>query len=296
MLRLAFLALAAAGAFWGVGLPMGKVALAETEAAHMVMLRFGVAALVALPFAVCTAEARRLFRSPAVIAAGAFYGVAFLMQFEGLDHVSVTLAALLVGLMPAMVAVCAFALGEKVSRASWAGVAAATLGAAVIAGRPGEAGSAFGIGLSLASLVVFLGWLLALKRAPPTRSALAVPAVSVIVAALVIAPIAFAMHGAPRLDLSPAAWGGVVGQGVLSTFLATAAWQYGAARVSSASAGVFINMEPLVGAALGVLAFHDALSLTLVLGGAMILAGSLVVVLGEKEPLHEVAEIPPAPG
>jgi drug/metabolite transporter (DMT)-like permease len=296
MVRLAFVALAAAGAFWGLGLPMGKVALAETAAAHMVLLRFAVAALAAMPFAVATAEARRLFRSPPVVAAGIFYGLAFLLQFEGLSHVSVTLAALLVGLMPAMVAVCAFFMREPVTRASWIGVAAATLGAAVIAGRPGGAGSALGIGLSLASLVVFLAWVIALKRAPAARGAMAVPAVSVVVAALAILPVALVLHGPPKLDLSAAAWAGIAGQGVLSTLLATAAWQYGASRVSSASAGVFINMEPLVGAALGVLAFQDELSLALAAGGVLILAGSLVVVLGEKEPSHKVAEVPPAPG
>jgi hypothetical protein len=44
------------------------------------------------------------------------------------------------------------------------------------------------------------------------------------------------------------------------------------------------------------LAFQDELSLALAAGGVLILAGSLVVVLGEKEPSHKVAEVPPAPG
>jgi drug/metabolite transporter (DMT)-like permease len=64
--------------------------------------------------------------------------------------------------------------------------------------------------------------------------------------------------------------------------LATAAWQYGATRVGSATAGVFINIEPLLGATLGVLVFGDRLTLGLSAGGALILAGSLVVVLGER--------------
>ena len=118
MNRLAFLALAAAGVFWGMGFPLGKLALRETDAAHVVLLRFAIAALVALPFALRGRETRALFRSPVVLLAGALYGVAFVVQFEGLAHVSVTLAALLVGAMPALIAVSARLLGERVSRAT----------------------------------------------------------------------------------------------------------------------------------------------------------------------------------
>jgi len=130
----------------------------------MVLLRFAVSTSVAMPFALASAEARALFRSPPVLLAGAFYGLAFIVQFAGLAGVTVTLAALLVGAMRALIAVAAHLMGERVSRASWIGAAAATIGAALIAGKPGGAGTAIGITLSLLSLVIFLAWLLVLKR------------------------------------------------------------------------------------------------------------------------------------
>ena len=126
MPRLAYLALILAGFCWGLGFPLGKLAMREMPAAHMALLRFAAAALICLPFALRSKAARALFRSPPVLAAGVCYGVGFVVQFEGLAHVSVSLAALLVGLMPALIAVCAFLMREPVSRASWAGVAAAT--------------------------------------------------------------------------------------------------------------------------------------------------------------------------
>ena len=296
MNRLAFLALAAAGVFWGMGFPLGKLALRETDAAHVVLLRFAVAALVALPFALRGRDTRALFRSPVVLLAGALYGVAFLVQFEGLARVSVTLAALLVGVMPALIALSARFLGERVSGASWIGVAAATLGAVLIAGKPGGAGTPLGVALSLAALVIFLAWLFVLRKAPATAAPMAIPAVTVVVAAATILPIALVMHGAPKLDLSLGAWAGIVGQGLFSTLLATAAWQFGSARVGSASAGVFINIEPLMGAAIGVLLFGDHLTLALGVGGLLILIGSFVVVLGEKQtPPSELPAVPPTP-
>jgi drug/metabolite transporter (DMT)-like permease len=290
MNRLGFLALALAGLCWGLGFPLGKLALREVTPAHMVLWRFVVASIVALPFALATAEARALFRSPPVLLAGAFYGLAFIVQFEGLAGVTVTLAALLVGAMPALIAVSAYLMGERVTRASWTGVAAATIGAALIAGKPGGAGTAVGITLSLLSLLIFLAWLLALKRVPATRSAMAVSAVTLIVATLTVLPIALALHGLPSLALGPLAWSGIVGQGLLSTFLATAAWQYGAARVDSASAGVFINIEPLIGAALGIGLFGDPAGWPLLSGGLLIVIGSIIVVRGERPDATHVAE------
>ncbi len=201
MNRLAFLALAAAGVLWGMGFPLGKLVLQETDAAHMVLLRFAVAAVVSLPFAL-KSHARVLFRSPVILLSGALYGVAFLVQFEGLAHVSVTLAALLVGAMPALIAISARLLGERVNRVTWVGVAAATLGAALIAGKPDGAGSPLGVALSLGALLIFLAWIVVMRRAPKVDDGMAVPAVTVIIAAATILPIALLMHGLPKLDLA----------------------------------------------------------------------------------------------
>lgn len=296
MKRLAILALVFSGVCWGVGFPLGKLALREMDAAHMVLWRFGVAALVALPFALARPEARALFRSPIVLLSGLLYGVAFLVQFEGLARVSVSLAALLVGAMPALIAICAHFLGERIGRLSWAGVAAATVGAALIAGRPGEAGTPLGVALSLGALLIFLVWIVVLKRAPKAPTPMAIPAVVVIVAAAAILPIALILHGPPPLEVSPAAWAGIVGQGVFSTLLATAAWQFGLARLGSATAGVFVNIEPLMGAAIGVLLFGDTLTAAIALGGLMIVVGSFIVVLGERgTPPTDMAHSPPTP-
>ena len=140
------------------------------------------------------------------------------------------------------------------------------------------------------SLLIFLAWLLVLKRVPVTRSAMAVPAVTLVVATVTILPIALFLHGPPPLELSTSTWAGILGQGLLSTFLATAAWQYGATRVDSASAGVFINIEPLVGATLGIGLFGDPAGWPLLLGGVLIVLGSVVVVRGERVDASHVAD------
>ena len=293
-----YFALFGSGFCWGLGLPFGKLALAETDAAHMILLRFLVAGLAVAPVALRSASARALLFKPAVLLAGGCYAIGFLVQFEGLARSSVTVAALLVGVMPALIAVTAAALGERIGLFAWAGIAAATLGAVLIAGRPGGATSPLGVGLCLASLPIFLGWLYATKAAGAELQPVETACATILVAALVLAVVVIATHGPPRLALSPPAWIGIVGQGLFSTVLATLCWQVGAPKVSTAAAGVFINVEPVVGSALGVLLFADRPSAWAALGGVLVLAGSVTVVLYERRSLqgpHVGAEDAPTP-
>ncbi len=284
-----YLALFTAGLCWGLGLPFGKLALRELDASHMILLRFVVAGLAAAPLALRTAAGRRLIRRPAVLLSGACYAVGFLLQFEGLARSDVTVAALLVGVMPALIAVSAAVMRERVGPLAWAGIVAATLGAMLIAGKPGAGVTPLGVFLCLASLPAFLGWLHATRIAGDKADPVETAAGSVVVAALVLLVLVPILHGPPRLALSAPTWVGLVGQGLLSTVAATLCWQLGAPRVSTAAAGVFINVEPVVGSVLGVTLFHDRLTALAVLGGLLILAGSLTVVLYERRTVGGVA-------
>jgi drug/metabolite transporter (DMT)-like permease len=58
---------------------------------------------------------------------------------------------------------------------------------------------------------------------------------------------------------------------------AYALWNWGVGRVPASRAGVFLNLEPLVGALLGVLVLGDAWGPQTVVGGAMILGAAVVV-------------------
>src|ERR1700744_943826 len=142
-----YLLLTLAGVGWGLGFPFGKLALRELSPPHMIVLRLGIAAAAAAPYVLLVPKARRLFLSdPWCWAAGLLYGLGFLLQFAGLSGLTVSLAALLVGLLPALVAAASVLWGETVTWRSWLGVAAATIGAGVIAlGAGGAGGSLAGV-------------------------------------------------------------------------------------------------------------------------------------------------------
>lgn len=66
-------------------------------------------------------------------------------------------------------------------------------------------------------------------------------------------------------------------QGLLATALTTVLWNYGLARVPASQAGVFVNLEPVVGAVLGLALFGDTLGPVALVGGALVRAATVVV-------------------
>ena len=121
-IRPALLSLAAAGALWGLTVPLSKLALTWLGPGWLTVARFGVAAPL-LAFA-----GRRGLRealTPRVALGGAVgFGAVIVLQNAGIDHTSVSHAAVIVGVVPVLVALFAAGLGRGAGRASdWAGYA-----------------------------------------------------------------------------------------------------------------------------------------------------------------------------
>src|SRR5918992_2735783 len=133
----AIVALATAGALWGLTVPLSKLGLEWLGASWLTVARFALAApLVAL-------LARRHLRAaltPAVAAAGALgYGGVILLQNAGIERTSVSHAALVVGAAPVLVAVFAAGAGRASGGAApWAGSLVALAGVALVAGGGGS--------------------------------------------------------------------------------------------------------------------------------------------------------------
>src|SRR2546423_1249702 len=86
------------------------------------------------------------------------------------------------------------------------------------------------------------------------------------------------MPAGPRAHAAPSA-AALIAFALLVTVgsvLPFAFYAYGQARVPAEVAGAFVNLEPLVGAALGALAFRDPFGGLQALGAAAILAGILL--------------------
>ena len=305
--RHAVAALAAAGLLWGTTVPLSKLALAWLPPGWLTVVRFGLAAAVLLAAARLRGTggagvrgsggtALRAAFTPAVLAAGALgYGGSVMVQNAGIARTSVSHAALLIGAVPVMVAVIAAVWYRTVAApVAWFGfvVSLAGVGLVTVGGGGGGATLA-GDGLVLVSLVLSATVTVAQGRLLAGRDPVAVTAVQFLGATLAALPVAILTEGTPA---RPAGAGPVVAVAALAlggTLAPFTLFAFGQSRVSAEVAGAFLNLEPLVGAIAGAVAFGDPVGLAQVAGGLAILAGiglsSLPLIAGRRAEAERVA-------
>jgi len=270
-------ALAAAGVAWGTSVPLSKEALSWLPPAWLVVARFAVAAAVLL--AVVDRAALRVALRWEVLAWGAAgLGGSVLVQNTGIAETSVTHASLLIGTGPVLIAVIAAAWHRDVARpVAWLGFTMSLAGVAVVASGHGGGATGAGDALVLTSVLVAAAMTVAQARLFEGRDPVAVTAVQFLGAALAVLPVAAATEGLP--PAVPAGGAGAVaflavaGLTVAGTLLPFTLFAYGQHKVSTEVAGAFLNLEPLVGALVGVVAFSDPAGPRLLVGGVAILSG-----------------------
>lgn len=269
--RLTLLALTASGLLWGTTVPLSKVALAGWGPAWLTVARF---TLAAVPLALLGRRHLRAAMSPAVLAWGTVgYGAVIVLQNAGIQRTSVSHAALLIGAMPVLVALLTVGLGRaRVGPVAWLGFAVALGGVAVISVDGGGAASPGGDALVVLSLLFSASFMVAQPRLLAGRDPVAVTAVQLGAAALFTTPVAFLMDGVPTTPgLTPTV--AMVGLAVGGTLVPFTLFAWAQARISPEIAGAFLNLEPLVGVTLGMIAFGDPVGFAQVAGALAILAG-----------------------
>lgn len=270
-------ALAGASVVWGASFLFGKVALAEIGVAHLVLERFVLGCAALLPVAIARGSKPRRADLPLFVVAG-LVGVplTFLLQFEGLARTTVTSASLIVGAGAPLVALGAAAFdGDRLDRAGWWAVGVSTAGVALLVGLPGPGRTALGDGLVFLSMVAAAAYILLCARLLRRYDAIGATAWTLTFGTLAMAPATWALAGPPPVaGLSPGVAGSVLALGLACTAGTYLVWNWGLARVPASRAGVFLNLEPLVGAILGVALLADPVSPGLVAGGAAIVGSA----------------------
>ncbi len=280
---LGFAACAAAGALWGTGFYFGKIALRELSVGHMVLYRFLFALLPALPLALRRSEPWS--RSDwAILLAAAFFGIPlqFLIQFQGLKMTTLAHASLMIGTMPVVLAVgAALFLGERLHATGWCALAASTAGACLIAlsSSGGTApASLAGDALVVISMFIALAWIMGNKLLLNRHSAVVVSARGLTAGTLMLAVWVCLRYGPPPVHhLSAATWASLAASGLLCTASTTLLWNWGMTQVPASQAGIFLNMEPVIGSVLGMWLFGERLGPSAWLGGFLILVSAVVL-------------------
>ncbi len=300
-------ACALAGTLWGTGFYFGRLALDEMNVEHMVLYRFLFACLGMAP--VMLSQRVRLTASEMrTLLLTAAFGVPiqFLLQFHGLVQTTVSHASLMVGAIPVLLAAAAalFA-GERLDWVGWLALCGSTAGAAMVVlggsrattGR--ETPSFAGDMLVIASLFVALAWILLSKKLMQTHSPTVVTAYTIYAGTAMLVAwnlgsrlLAQLTHEEiepmPFAHVSVTAWAALAISGIMCTAITTLVWNWGIHHVPASRAGVFLNIEPVMGSVLGVELLGERLGPYAWLGGALILAAAITLTTRGHEPEPEV--------
>ena len=260
--------------------------------------RFLIGASLSWAWLAISAERRagllRLSRRRVLVALG--LGVLYLgnsgTYYAGLETVSASLAALIVFIYPAIVAVLSLRVGHRlVGRRPWIALAMALAGTALaLGGIPaGTVPPLSGLIAVIASPIIYAVWIVLSARlsgetservggeADDGADTAAATALMMVATAVGFWGLAIATRR-PVLpaEVPGAAWPGIVGIGLVSTFVAIQTFYEGTKRVGAAQASLISTFEPIWTITLAALLFGETLGPLQLVGGAFVIGGVLL--------------------
>jgi drug/metabolite transporter (DMT)-like permease len=197
----------------------------------------------------------------------------------GFELVPAGIGTLVTMIEPLMIAIlAAMLLGEKLTRYVFIGVALSIMGAIVLfwPDITATAPSVVPLRGVVYLLICCVGWAIYTIAAKPLLDrydSFTVTAVTMLIAA----PIMIGMANEPlpalaaRLDLRQ--WAEIVYLVIAAGIGGTLMWNYGTKHLSSTAAGTFLYLIPVVAVAAGALVLDEAVTVFVIAGGALMLAG-----------------------
>ncbi|MFF1816904.1 DMT family transporter [Kribbella sp. NPDC058245] len=277
--RLAVLALLTVAAAWGSTFFLTKDLLTRMDVADYLALRFliaSVALLLVHPPAI--ARLNRLDRGRAV-ALGITYGIAQLVQTEGLRHTPASVSGFVTGMYvvftPLLAAVI---LRHKIGRWAWVAVVLATVGLGVLSLR----GFTMGTGelLTLASAGLYALHIIGLGAWSTPENAFGLSALQMVVITCVCAigaiPGGFSVPGNTR------DWISVVYMALIAGALALIVQTWAQAHLTPTRAAIAMTMEPVFASTFAVLFGSESVTWRMLTGGALVLAAMFLVELAPR--------------
>jgi drug/metabolite transporter (DMT)-like permease len=212
------------------------------------------------------------------------FGAAFAFAHWGLVRSTAANAALLIIVEPVtIIALAPILLRERLSRAEAGGAAIALFGVVVIVldGIPGVTARIAphwrGDVLLVLSGVAYAAYSLIGRDVLRRHPSLPITALSVVWGLVALAPLA-ALEWATgaRAAWTPRAVVATLYLGVVITALAYLVWNWALERVPAPRAAIFLTVQPVTGAVLGIVLLGDAFSIFTALGGALIVGGLML--------------------
>jgi drug/metabolite transporter (DMT)-like permease len=278
---------AAAAILFGASVVAVRVAVQDIPPLSLALIRFGQAAVVLLGVLLLAAPRLLLIRRrslPLLALLGAILFTLFPVTFNaGLRWTEASRGALMLATMPLWSAWLARSVaGERLTRRQLAGVVVSVLGIALAFVGPHalHGGPRVLVGDALLLVTALLGALYGVlsKRALARDPAVTVTTYAMLFGAVLLTPAALAEGLLPALGrLDGRLLALVLLLGVPGGALAFLLWTWALSRLTPTQVAVYVNLNPIVAALLGILLLGERRSGPFLLGFAAVIAGVLLV-------------------
>jgi drug/metabolite transporter (DMT)-like permease len=283
-------------AIWGVPYFLIKLALPEMSPLVIAWTRIALAAAVLAPIAWKRDVLRPAFRRKGAVIAFAIAElvIPFSLIAVGEQWISSSLTGILIATVPLTVVIIAplFGVREKLGMRRTAGLAIGFCGVVMILGLDAGHGPMLWAGVAC-TLVAVIGYAIGpivVERYLHDVDELGALAASLIVAAVILAPLA--LWAAPPRVPSTMAITSVAVLGLLCTALALLLYFWLISQAGAARASVVAYINPAVAAVLGVFVLDEPFGFNTAIGLGMILLGSWLAT--HKSPVSQVSVQQPA--
>jgi drug/metabolite transporter (DMT)-like permease len=278
---------AAAAVLFGASVVAVRVAVRDVPPVSLAVLRFGLGGLLLAGILLVVAPRSlrtRWERLPRFGLLGLVLFVLFPLTFNvGLRYTEASRGAVMLATMPIWSALLGRVVGERLTRHQVVGVALSVVGIGVAFVEPGRAvgGDAMRlVGDALLLLTGLLGAVYGLlaKRALAVDSPATVTTWAMLFGAVLLLPVAIVEGLVPAIGrLDGQLLGIVVFLGVLGGAAAFLLWTWALSRLTPTQVAVYVNLNPIVAALLGVVLLGERRSGLFLLGFAAVVAGVLLV-------------------
>jgi drug/metabolite transporter (DMT)-like permease len=268
--------------FWSLNYAVSKVALREFPPLLLIGLRTSFAAVFILPVYFCKrGDDREVWKWPEfgrVLALGILGIVGNqCLWVIGLAHTSVAHAGIVIALSPILVLLFAAMIGqERLTAAKAAGMLLALAGVATLEFEKNKASGATLLGdlLVFGSAVTFAVFAVTGKPATKRHGGVTVNSFAYVGGSIALFPLTV-WQGA-RYQFSSAslqAWLGVVYMALFSAMIGYLIYYYALTYMAASRVSAFSYLQPLVATLLAIPLLHEGVTIWLMIGGALVLAG-----------------------
>ncbi|WP_025109947.1 DMT family transporter [Pseudomonas sp. H1h] len=285
--RPVYLTLAAVTMIWGGTFVAGRFLAGSLSPLFAASLRFllASAALLGFLWIARIPLARPTPRQWLQLTLLGFFGIFFynLCFFYGLHYINASRASLIVALNPAVIGLASWLLfKERLGRVKVAGIALCIAGASLVIVSRNPQLLATTPDAWIGDLLILgcvVGWgVYSLFSQGLNRSLgpLQTVTFSVLIGTVMLWGLAVMrgeVSGAALISLGTPQWLSLIYLGVLGSALAYIGYYDGIRKIGATRSGVFIALNPLTAVVLGALLLGEQLTLTLCLGGGLVLAG-----------------------